>query len=175
MKNEFSKNVESVMELIVSADEKLPAEVDLSKNEEKGKVLYPREHAETMASTLLAIAQKRGVMLEERDLNAMVPHFERATALKPLRQALVAVLRRIDDTIERERSEGWKTFLLYYRGLSAMATVDVKVEADIEPIVDFMSNAKPRKATVATVANGDVETEKKTDVPAPAPIKAVNG
>jgi hypothetical protein len=163
------------MQLIAEAEALLPAEVDLSKNEQKTKVLYPREHAETFAPTLAAIAHKRHVLLEERDLDAMVPSFDRATALKPLRQALTAFGRRVSDTIARDRSEGWKTFLLYYRGLSGMAMVDVKIEADLEPIVDFMSNAKPRKAAVAAPANVDVETEKKTAVPDPAPITAVNG
>lgn len=173
MKEEISKKVKQVIEALNAADKKLPKEVDATTNQEKRLILYPRAHVEVMAPQLADLAKKVGVTLAERDLDAeMLDRLERAHALQPLRAAAAEFLRRIDDTITRDRSEAWFTFLAYYRALTGLAMADVKIEAALQPMVDFMSNeTQPKKKA----ENADKEAPVDKPIPEPTPVKVVNG
>lgn len=171
MNEAMKKKVKQVMDSLDTTTRKLPHDVDVTTNQEKRLILYPRAHAEVMAPLLADLAKKSGLKLAERDVEKeMLDRLDRASALIPLRAAAEEFLRRIDDTITRDRSEAWFTFLAYYRALGGLALSDVKIEAALQPIVEFMSYDAPSKKKAE---NTDKETP--VDTPTPAPVKVVNG
>jgi len=115
--------------------------------DDRKRTLRPRRGAEPQMQRIHDLALKYGVTLKNIPLEGMANDLDLVKQFQPFEDELRTGLQFAEDTGTQAGSEAWEAFLAYYGVLSSMAERNADLAAELQTVVEFMSNGPRRKAT----------------------------
>jgi len=138
--------VDEGINLVNQASKAFGTPVPALSKADKRHVAKPYPSIEKVIPTLASLAIQHGVVLSKHPVDEMTGSMQTAQALAPLRAAIVAYLKKVDDAILSANGDAWSTATLYYSVMLRVAANDAELEAALQPLTPFFNlSAKAKK------------------------------
>lgn len=127
---------------------------------DKLRMAKPRPNIATVVPTIATIATSYGVVLPKHSVEKMTADLETWNTLKPLRDKVAVLLKKIDDAMFVANGDAWSSATAFYTVLRRVSDGGDEIAALLQPFADyFAKSAAPKKKPVKTASpNSSVVT-----------------
>lgn len=139
------KEIDALIADIIDVETRVKKYTVLLTKSERGATTKFRKGGQLIVGTLAALAEEHGIKLPKITTEGMKADLLLAQRLRPLADAVDALQQRLDDTVLEAQSECWWAATAFYTSLSRMIDADPKLEAALQPIIEFFAIGR-RKA-----------------------------
>ena len=137
---------------------------------DKRHVAKPFPGVEKVIPTIASLANQHGVVVSRFPIDAMTGSMQTAQTLAPLRAAVAAFLKKVDDAMLSANGTTWQAASFFYTTLSRVKGTDAQLEAALAPLEAYFSKpTKAKKKNAAAVAAPPAATQAPATPPEAAP------
>jgi hypothetical protein len=112
---------------------------------DKKRTPKPRTGSPKVIATIARLATEQGIVLPKHSVDTMLQNVQTVQTLAPLKAAILALHKIVDDTMLSADGQAWDSGTALYTVLRRVQGTDGGLEADLAPLADFFKKGiKPR-------------------------------